>query len=144
MLMHFLRPSSRALLCFSFVLGLHNIVLYRPGFSKTIPYLLINRYKEVMILKNLELQFTAKFKNFSNLNSFIKDMATDRLLITVTSGVAKQCLVWIPDNQLGQNWAKLLLKCRKCPFRNSRIQKLPGGCVSAPSRKLILGHQAPR
>ena len=50
----------------------------------------------------------------------------------------KRCLVWVPEEHLGQSWAKLLLKYRKCHFTDPRIQKLPGGRVLAPSRKLAL------
>ena len=46
--------------------------------------------------------------------------------------------MWVPEQQLGQNWAKLLLKCRNCHFKHPRIQKLHGGQVLIPPRKLEL------
>ena len=46
--------------------------------------------------------------------------------------------MWVPEEQLGQNWANMPLKCRKCHFRDLRTQKLPEGCVPAPSRNFLL------
>ena len=46
--------------------------------------------------------------------------------------------MWVTEEQLGQKWANMLLKCRKCHFRNLRTQKRPRSRVPAPPVKFVL------
>ena len=43
--------------------------------------------------------------------------------------------VWVPEEQLGQKRANMLLKCRKSHFRDPRTQKLPWGLCPRPSQQ---------